>query len=501
MIVTATLMDSPKLPVFLLILAFVFGAFCVNFSWVHDYHNSDSFLLAFISREVYTPYYWGDNRYGMPVPWLASWISDYRYNLLFQTQIMILAAFANAVVFQGWFLHRCTGLTAPNLSVAALSLIGCILVLRPTHQTAHVLALAHPYLISLLPLLVGVALLFRSRRGPLFLRSAIAGICFALSFWINLSHVALALGLVVLLPVLDCTYRRSLTLRLLSCSLVFAAGAGVFWHASRYPRLAELKIAPISTIPNAVYLLTSNTFTWFLHPVGMSVLVVLLLLAMAVQHRRKTFALHYRVADAAVFLALAVTFALAMAALDWVAMNNHEARYWTTSMILILLVMTGWLASALFRWLEKATGSPSLASTSCALLLLAVVVNAFGASSPAAALGRIDRVTGARVQSIRALGCTHLVGSYWDTWISVFHQRSHGYLPTLWAITSRSEVAERLWASFPPEDRRYCQVCGDPMTEYFRIHFRLPPLRPSSQHGTICRLEPVPASSSTAQAN
>ena len=494
-------MDSPKVPVFLLIFALVFGALCVNFSWVHDHHDSDSLLLAFISREVYTPYYWGDNRYGMPLPWLASWISDYRYNLLFQTQIMILAAFANAVIFQGWFLHRRAGLAAHNLSVAALSLIGCILVLRPTNQTARVLALAHPYLISLLPLLVGVVLLFRTRRGPLFLRGAVAGICFALSFWINLSHLPLALGLVVLLPVLDRAYRRSLTLRLLGCSLVLGAGAGVFWHASRYPRLAEVKIASISTIPNTVSHLTSNTFQWFLHPAGMSVLAVLLLLAVAVQHRRGTLILHYRAADAAVFLALAVTFAVAMAALDWVANNDYAARYWTTSMILVLFVMTGWLASALFRWLEKATGSPFLASTSCALLLLAVVVNAFGASSPAAALARIDRITSARVQSIRSLGCTHLVGNYWDTWTAVFHQRSHGYLPMLWAITSRAEVAEPLWASFPPEDRRYCQVCGDPMTEYFRIHFHLPPLRPSSQNGTICRLEPVPANSSGAQAN
>src|SRR4051794_11632247 len=73
---------------------FLWTAICVNLSWIQELHGSDTFLLALISLDRYQPFYWGGDRYGMPVPLGASFIHDYQLNLLFQSQILIIAAAA-----------------------------------------------------------------------------------------------------------------------------------------------------------------------------------------------------------------------------------------------------------------------------------------------------------------------------------------------------------------------------------------------------------------------
>src|SRR5262245_11176698 len=94
--------------------ALLFCAAAINFSWIQELHDSDSLLLSLISIERYTPFYWGDNRYGMLVPLLASWIQDYHWNILFQTQILVLAPIGTVVLFHTYLRSGADGLTGRN---------------------------------------------------------------------------------------------------------------------------------------------------------------------------------------------------------------------------------------------------------------------------------------------------------------------------------------------------------------------------------------------------
>ena len=101
-------------------LALVLVAVLVNASEIQQFHNSDTVLVSFVSIDHWLPFYWDDNRYGMPLPLLASFIKDYQLNLLFQTQLTVFAAFAVVCFINSFFLYE-PALIRSRLTVARLN--------------------------------------------------------------------------------------------------------------------------------------------------------------------------------------------------------------------------------------------------------------------------------------------------------------------------------------------------------------------------------------------
>src|SRR5207249_4744853 len=70
---------------------------CTTAAWMslgtlHDSQHADSLLLSLISTQRWTPFYWGQDRYGMLVPLLAMPIRDPLRNLIVQGYLTTAAA-------------------------------------------------------------------------------------------------------------------------------------------------------------------------------------------------------------------------------------------------------------------------------------------------------------------------------------------------------------------------------------------------------------------------
>src|SRR5258707_11507214 len=64
----------------------------IGFGTLHDFHHADSLLTVLISTQRWTPFFWGQDRFGMLVPLLAMPIHHPLANLLVQGWMMTVAA-------------------------------------------------------------------------------------------------------------------------------------------------------------------------------------------------------------------------------------------------------------------------------------------------------------------------------------------------------------------------------------------------------------------------
>ena len=82
---------------------------------LHDFQHADSLLTVLISTQRWTPFFWGQDRFGMLVPLVAMPIRDPLANLLVQGWLMttgallapfVVARFLFDAPADGWRLAR-----------------------------------------------------------------------------------------------------------------------------------------------------------------------------------------------------------------------------------------------------------------------------------------------------------------------------------------------------------------------------------------------------------
>src|ERR1700712_4412402 len=80
-------------------------ALAMGLGTLHDYDHADSLLPVLVSTQRWTPFFWGQDRFGMLVPLLAMPLRDPLANLLAQgwmmTSAALLAPFAAARFLTG----------------------------------------------------------------------------------------------------------------------------------------------------------------------------------------------------------------------------------------------------------------------------------------------------------------------------------------------------------------------------------------------------------------
>src|SRR3954451_10380405 len=180
----------------------------IGLGTVHDYDHADSLLPVLVSTQRWTPFFWGQDRFGMLVPLLAMPIRHPLANLLVQGWMMtaagLLAPFA-AARFR-------PARDDPWIAIGAGANLLFLLLTPPVVQFDWLPA--QPYGLSMC---LGFAALVIAERSTRPAATIVAGILLALACWINI-------GIVVMLAIAT-VFQSSRRVRLLAMEAACAAFA------------------------------------------------------------------------------------------------------------------------------------------------------------------------------------------------------------------------------------------------------------------------------------
>ena len=159
-------------------------------------------------------------------------------------------------------------------------------------------------------------------------------------------------------------------------------------------------------------------------------------------------------------------------------------------------------AEPALKVLERFKASRSI---SIALFLAAVAATNglaaayFGFPSYARAKSSLASVVAMDREPLRELGCTHLIGSYWNVWMRVFDYEAAFHDRRLWGVANRAEATRDEWDAMPQSSRTYCEVCGDADVSRVRTLFHVPELTALRSSGAICAFRAAAASAHLGQ--
>jgi hypothetical protein len=388
---------------------------------LHESQHADSLLTVLISTQRWTPFFWGQDRFGMLVPLLAMPIRHPLGNMLVQGWIMTVAALAAPFVMARFLLGR----DGTWLAIGACTNTLFLLTATPAVQFDWLVT--QPYALSIS---LGFAALFVAdddyRRG----RSFAALVLLVFACWVNI-------GIVVLLAI-AAVIRGVRPVRLLALQAVAASLASL---AATYLTSAHTvtALAPLAKWPNGWSQLLEGTSSVFVHPhaaIGVAVAT-----AAAVAWLWWTDTLPSG-KTAVALLAMAVGTWLVLGTSLWVGMNLYSFRYMYPTLMIVGSGISTVLAALLAKWTK------ALAIGSLSVLAMVAMVN-YGAPS----LTRIDRGLddrfGRQSDAILRAGATVIAGDYWRVWPAVFHAnltlaRAHARA-RVFGLAYRSEETDMLW--------------------------------------------------------
>jgi hypothetical protein len=388
---------------------------------LHDSQHADSLLTVLISTQRWTPFFWGQDRFGMLVPLLAMPIRHPLGNMLVQGWIMTVAALAAPFVMARFLVGR------DGAWVAIGACTNTLFLLSATPAVRFDWLVTQPYALSIS---LGFVALFVAdgdyRRG----RSFAALVLLLFAFWVNI-------GIVVLL-VIVAVLRGNRPVRLLAFQAVAASLASL---AARYMAAAHTvtALAPPGKWPNGWWQLLEGTSGVFVHPhiaIGVAVAA-----AAALAWLWWTDTLPSG-KTAVALLAMGVGTWLVLGTSLWVGMNRYSFRYMYPTLMIAGLAVSTVLAALLARW-TKALAVASL----CVLAVAAMM------SHGVPSLSRIDRGLddrfGRQSEAILHTGATVIAGDYWRVWPAVFHAnltlaRTHTRA-RVFGLAYRSEETDMLW--------------------------------------------------------
>jgi hypothetical protein len=476
----------------------------------HGFNTADSLVPVLASLYKWTPYFWECNRIGMLVPLVAAPFQHPLTNLLVQGWLVLFAAFA------GFFLLSRYALRTPSWPLVGALAAGIFVGLsEPLFCFNATFGQPH-YCVAVALGLGGLLLTQPPPDGGLpWRRLPVALALLLLGVWVNSALVVLLAPLAVLRSLLrprpagrPRAWLRGaldgeavLTLALLAA----AAGAG---HVGR--SLVSTLDDPLTRSglgvrhwPHAWAALAANTWKVAIAPragafAALTALVGPMLLVPAVR-RNAPAALR----AALVVAAAGLLYGMAVGTLGWVAANDFCFKYWIPAVFFLetalAVVALAPLAALLRPRARRALG------VLCAAALLAAVAAQQVLPSPARVRAALDRLPQRvplpqRTAEVLNSRATHLLGTYGDVWVSVFHANlvlcERGEERRVWGVGGRSMATWDLWGRRPPEELRLAAFLDGPSGgpcfdawAYLLAYF--PPAVPVEKHPSLWLYRPA----------
>ena len=388
---------------------------------LHDFGHADSLLPVLVSTQRWTPFFWGQDRFGMLVPLLAMPIHHPLANLLAQAWLTVSAALLAPFVVARFV----TGRGADWIAIGACTNLLFLLIALPEVQFDWLVA--QPYGMSICVGFAGLIIGDRSARAG----DGLAGlVLLALACWINIA--------IVVMTAIVAVARGSRPARLI---VLVAAGAAPAAVLAAY----GATVHTVTTIlPPRQWLdgwrqLYENSFGVTARPAIAA--VVLAAAAAAIGWLWKIGApLPWRPAAAAAAMALGSW--LVSGTSLWIGMNRYVFRYMYPTLMLAAICASIVLVALLARRLRAL-------SLTALILFAAVAVVQYGTPS----FGRVERGIDARfgglTPAVLRSGATVIAGDYWRVWPAVFHAnlalaRAHSQA-RVFGLAPRSEATDALW--------------------------------------------------------
>jgi hypothetical protein len=385
----------------------------LDFSRLQESHHADSLVPVLAGLTAWTPFFWGQDRYGMLIPLLALPVRSPGAHLLLQGFLVIGLSVWGLVLLVRTLLPR-----SLEWAPAAALLLCLLLLLAPADQRFNILWV-QPYTLSFALALSGVALLHR----PGAFRLGAASLLFLAAAWVNVS-VGVVVGPLVLWRALFTDVGRLGLARLRFVLTSLGLLALATWCSARLSRAVALPHTPTELLPAAVWRSAASALfhsasddadvrRW----VGVAlVLAALGLLSLSLPHIRHS-ARPVLWAAAGLALTSALPFAAASTS-QWVAQNGYPLRYLVPSLLLLeaaccLLATLPLLA--LPNDVHALQPAASVGAVALATLL------AVGPPSGAAVVRPFETRWGAAARDVIGAGATHVTGDYWKVWPTVFY--------------------------------------------------------------------------------
>jgi hypothetical protein len=409
----------------------------IDLGRLQTFQNSDSLLLVVISLQHWTPFYWGQDRFGMLAPLLAMWIRDPLGNLL----------------AQGW-MTTTAGLLAPLLAARFLLPDGEDWILSGAVANGLLLIAASPSLrfdwfVTQpygLALTFGCAGLFIVDAGSLSRR--IGGcLLLAAAQWID-EGIVLALFPLALVKLDDEGRMWRLG------GVIGAAVFGALLSRTVDAPHTTASLSPVTAWP-AAWIGLATTTVHLSSGTGIAVssavlAAVLAWRAVAGKDRRSSAAV------SRALLIVAIISGLSTGTLEWVRDNGYAPRYVYPSLMLIGVCGGCYIATAMGRF-------PRYRKMAIAFTV-ALVMAVTGRPSILMVMRDLHRRFGTMSSEVVHLGVTVIGGDYWAVWPTVFEANltaARLHSPgIIYGLTSRSAVTNGDWRN--KANILLASVPGDP---------------------------------------
>jgi hypothetical protein len=389
---------------------------------IHRLQNADSILPSLISIQHWTPFFWGQDRFGMLVPLLAVPFRNPFVNLLVQDWLTIAAALAAPFLAARYLVDDRSWIAAGALTNACLLLI-------TSDRFRFEWLITQPYAVSMTLALAALLIFDRPSRA----RAAAASLLMLLAHWVNLTTCLVLVPLVV-------ARRSGAMVRALMLTASGTVGGALFRSFSTAPRTTT-NIVPAGDWPKAWLELLRTTWAGMSHPGALVALAILATIAGIRMSSRKEGARGSVDAPISAFFA-ALSYWAIVGTFEHVRLNEYYARYVFPSDL--LLAVGAALLIVMPLWPNRRV-VPALA---CTVFAASVVFN-YGVPSVRRVRTHMDRTIGLLTPTIEAAGATVVAGEYWNVWPAVFHANVERYERTgragIYGLTFRSDITDREW--------------------------------------------------------
>ncbi len=386
----------------------------LDFSRLQALHHADSLVPVLTGLTAWTPFYWGQDRYGMLIPLLALPLREPATHLLVQGFLTLALSVWGLILLVRTLLPR----DIPWVPAAALLFV-LLLTLPPGEEVRFNILWVQPYMMSFGLGLSAVQLL---HRGGAF-RAGAAAFLFIAAAWVNVSLALVVAPLVLWRTAVTDAGRLGLTrLRFAVTTLLFLAVAT--YASIRLSRAVALPHTPTELVSAdawahaaAALLRTASGYPGVRAWVGVALgLAAVGLFGLAAAPVRQTAPPVLRAASGLILTAI-VPFVVA-ASSKWVAQNGYSVRYLIPSLVLLqaaCCLLATLPAIALATDQKRALNWVSVGA------VVATLLATVGPPSRQAVIQGFESRWGPAARDVIAAHATHVTGDYWKVWPTVFY--------------------------------------------------------------------------------